>query len=92
METPGHGQHSDWHQTGLGPIYATPLLIDGRLLIGDNSGDLRAIDAESGNLLDRFHVDGAIQGGPTRSNDRIVFGSRDHDLHLLELNETTETP
>ena len=74
-----------WRRPLAMASYATPLVEAGRVFIGDNSGLLSVIGADSGDLLGSFQVPGAIQAQLVRFGGRLLFGSRAGGLHALEL-------
>jgi len=74
-----------WQRELPGPSYAPPVLADGRLLIGDNSGVLSVVAAEGGSLLGSFSAGGPIQTAPVAFAGQLVFGARDRQLHALQL-------
>jgi outer membrane protein assembly factor BamB len=76
-----------WQQTGLGAIYASPLITGQRLYLGTNDGWLYAIDLHSGQQVASFQTGSAIQSTPVIFGGRLVFGSRDGNLYALDLLE-----
>lgn len=78
-----------WRRDGFGPIYASPLLWRGLLVVGDNAGRLSVVAADSGDLLTSLVVAGAIQGTPLPFKERLIFGARDGRIHAVDLVETT---
>lgn len=80
-----------WRRAGLGPVYATPTLHDGRLLVGDNDGILHIIGADGGDSLATWTVGGAIQSPPLAVGDLLIFGARDGRVHGVRL-ERPEAP
>jgi outer membrane protein assembly factor BamB len=73
----------------LGAFYATPLLVADRLFIGNNLGQLYAINIDSGDILARYQVGRDIQSTPLIWHGQLIFGSRDGALHALKLIETS---
>ncbi len=76
-----------WRAELAGPSYATPLIDNGRIFIGDNSGALRVFGVESGQLLAQHKLDREIQGRPLIWADRLLVGSRDHKVHAFSLTD-----
>ena len=74
-----------WHQSGFGPIYATPALDNNRLFFGDNDGNLSVVNADSGTVSSQFKLDGEIQGRPLVSGKHVLFGARNHHVYSLLL-------
>lgn len=76
-----------WRQETAGPVYATPLVARGRVYVGDNSGVLQVFGADSGSLLASHRIEREIQSRPLLWQGLLLFGSRDHHLHALTLDE-----
>lgn len=71
--------------------YATPVVREGRVLVGDNSGRLSVFGADSGDLLASFQAGGAIQSSVVFAGSNVFFGSRDGALYSLELSQPGAT-
>ncbi len=78
-----------WRAELTGPSYATPLIDDGRIFIGDNSGTLQVFGIDSGDLLAQHKLDREIQGQPLIWSDLLLVGSRDHKVHAFTLVESS---
>ena len=76
-----------WRAELAGASYATPLIDNGRIFIGDNSGALSVFGLDSGQLLAQHVLDREIQGRPLLWLDRVLVGSRDHKVHAFNLVE-----
>jgi outer membrane protein assembly factor BamB len=76
-----------WRVELAGPSYATPLIDNGRIFIGDNSGLLRVFGTNSGQLVTQYKLDREIQGRPLIWSDQLLIGSRDHKVHAFTLVE-----
>jgi outer membrane protein assembly factor BamB len=76
-----------WRAELAGPSYATPLVENGRIYVGDNSGALRVFGVDSGHLLTQLKLDREIQGRPLLWADQLLVGSRDHKVHAFSLIE-----
>ncbi len=74
-----------WARQLEGSIYATPVASDVGLLVGDNNGSLSLLDFDSGRTLASYRVEGAIQSQVLVTGNRLYFGSRDRNLHALQL-------
>ena len=74
-----------WRVELAGPTYATPLIADGRIFVGDNSGALQVFGIDSGQLLAKYMLDREIQGRPLLWADHLLVGSRDHKVHAFRL-------
>ncbi len=74
-----------WIRNLGGSVYATPSNTDAGLLVGDNDGLLSLIDPDSGRTLAEYRVQGALQSQVLVTGNRLYFGSRDRNLHALQL-------
>lgn len=74
-----------WKRPLGGAIYASPVASDAGLLVGDNDGILYLLDFDSGRTLATYRVEGAIQSPAVVTGNRLYFGSRDQNLHALQL-------
>ena len=73
-----------------GPTYASPLLVNKRIFIGDNSGNLQVYGSDSGDLLWSAQLEREIQGRPLRWLEMLLVGSRDHKVHAFTLSGNDE--
>jgi outer membrane protein assembly factor BamB len=71
-----------WERT-IGPSETSPLLVRGRLYVGDWNGDVWALDADDGKVIWRRHVGGAIKGGLAYAGGRLYLGSYDGHVTCL---------
>jgi outer membrane protein assembly factor BamB len=78
-----------WRVELAGPSYATPLVSNGRVFIGDNSGALQVFGVNSGQLVTQQKLDREIQGRPLLWSNRLLVGSRDHKVYAFTLVEPT---
>ena len=78
-----------WRVALGGPSYASPLIENGRIYIGDNSGTLLVFGVDSGDLLAQYKLDREIQGRPLLWSDLLLVGSRDHKVHAFSFVEQT---
>jgi outer membrane protein assembly factor BamB len=76
-----------WRVATAGPVFATPLVQGGRVYLGDNGGTLQVFGAESAALLAKYQAGDAIQSRPLLWQGRLLFASRDRQLHALDLGE-----
>ncbi|MCM2265171.1 MAG: PQQ-binding-like beta-propeller repeat protein [Desulfuromonadales bacterium] len=74
-----------WRAATAGPVYGTPLVVDGRAYLGDNGGTLHVFGAESAGLLASYRGGDAIQSRPLLWQGRLLFSSRDGQLHALTM-------
>ena len=77
-----------WRADLAGPSYATPLIHQNQIYIGDNSGTLQVVGADSGTELARIVLDREIQGQPLFWNGHLVVGSRDQKVHAFKIRDS----
>ncbi|PLY03099.1 MAG: hypothetical protein C0623_02585 [Desulfuromonas sp.] len=73
-----------WKQTGLGPVYSSPLLAGRRILLGDNDGNLSIIGKDSATVVSQFRLDGAVQGRPLVFDGNYIIGGRERSVYALQ--------
>ena len=77
-----------WRADLAGPSYATPLIHQSQIYIGDNSGTLQVVGADSGTEMARIVLDREIQGQPLFWNGLLIFGSRDQKVHAFKVRDS----
>ncbi len=69
-------------------IESSPLVVDGKVFIGDLEGALHAFDAASGKPLWKYVTEEKIVGGPNYFREggklNIIVGSHDYKLHCVD--------
>jgi outer membrane protein assembly factor BamB/chitodextrinase len=70
-----------------GSIYpeVSPVVVDGKVFIGDNAGIFYAIDSSTGEELWRFNTGGRIESSPAVSDNYVVIG---RDSYIYGLDKT----
>jgi len=71
-----------WRQR-MAPTESSPLISQGRVLVGDWRGSVYAFNASSGKLRWRFRSKGKIKGALAYAGGRVYFGSYDHHVYAL---------
>jgi outer membrane protein assembly factor BamB len=71
----------------IGPSESSPVVVDGRVFVGDWTGRVYAFSANTGKLRWSYKTGGRVKGALTFSGGRIYVGSYDH--HVYALNEKT---
>ncbi len=74
--------HVIWRRT-IGPSETSPLLVDGRVYVGDWNGWVWALDGSDGHVLWRFRTGGPVKGGLAYDAGRLYVGSYDGRLYCL---------
>jgi outer membrane protein assembly factor BamB len=75
-----------WSYETEGSIVGGVVIDGGTLFVGDSTGELHAIDIESGQSKEGFPVstDGKIWSRPTVQDGMVYFGSLDHKLYAVD--------
>lgn len=68
----------------IGPSETSPLLVDGRVYVGDWNDEVYCFDARTGALVWRFASDGKVKGGLAFSNGRVYFGTYGSSVYALD--------
>jgi outer membrane protein assembly factor BamB len=76
--------HVIWRTT-IGPSETSPLLVGGKVYVGDWNGDVWALDGSHGHVLWTFHTQGPVKGGLAYAGGRLYVGSYDGHLYCLSL-------
>ena len=65
-------------------VRSTPVLCDGTLYVGSNSGHLYALDAQSGKLKWKFQAAGAVASSPSVFRDMVFVEAGDTAIHAVD--------
>jgi outer membrane protein assembly factor BamB len=68
----------------IGPSETSPLVVDGRLFVGDWRGKVYALRANSGEVLWTHETDDQVKGALAYSGGRLFVGSYDHHVYALK--------
>jgi outer membrane protein assembly factor BamB len=68
----------------IGPSETSPLVVDGRLYVGDWRGRVYALKANTGNVLWTYETGDEVKGALAYSGDRVFVGSYDHHVYALD--------
>jgi outer membrane protein assembly factor BamB len=68
----------------LGPSETSPLVVDGRVYVGDWRGKIYALDERTGRLLWTYETGGPVKGAIAYSAGRVFAGSYDHHVYALD--------
>jgi outer membrane protein assembly factor BamB len=72
-------------QRRIGQSESSPLVLDGRVYVGDWNGFVYAFDARTGKLVWRFRSNGKVKSAVAVSGNRLFFGSYDSHIYALRL-------
>lgn len=70
-------------RTPLPPTESSPLVADGRVIVGDWSGAVSAFDARTGRLLWRTRTDGAVKSSPALWHRRVYIATYGGSVYAL---------
>ena len=65
--------------------YSSPILHDGKLIVGGDDGYLYVLDQTNGKLVWKFNAGSVIRATPTVANDHVYVGDVDGKFHALNL-------
>jgi outer membrane protein assembly factor BamB len=71
----------------MGPTESSPLVVNGRVYVGDWRGDVIALDADTGRRIWSYRTGGRVKGAVAVSGRRLFVGA--YDGHVYALNART---
>lgn len=74
-----------WRADELLAGYASPVLVDGMLLVPANSANLHALDAASGEALWEFNYGNEAKGSPIAADGKLYVGEVGGLYHILDV-------
>lgn len=74
-----------WTYRTDGPVWSTPTVDNGVVLVGSLDHNVYAVDIEDGSEKWRFMSGGAVTSGITVAEGRVIFGSFDSTLYALDI-------
>jgi outer membrane protein assembly factor BamB len=69
-----------------GAVRSSPVVDDGRLVVGTMAGKVLCLNAFSGSVLWEYVTDGPVESTPIIVDDRVFVGSDDTFLYCLNVN------
>jgi len=77
---------SAYPASGLADYWtSSPLLFEGKLVVGGGDGAVHAFDAATGRPLWRFQTHGRVRSSPATDGTRVFAGSLDGTMYALDL-------
>ena len=70
-------------RTRIGPSESSPLVADGRVVVGDWRGRVYSLDERTGKVRWTFQGKGRIKGGVAKSGNRLYFGTYEGYLYCV---------
>ncbi len=80
--------HELWRVTGIEAAYTSPAYHAGRLYLIDNSANLHALDAKSGEKLWSYSLGTVGKGSPVWADGKLYAPEVNGNFHILEAGET----
>lgn len=77
-----HSGRIRWRRT-IAPTESSPLLVGGRVVVGDWDGDVIAFAAGTGRRIWTTHVGGAVKGSVAALGNRLYIGAYDGRIYAL---------
>ena len=76
-----------WQRDLSSPSESSPLVAQGRVFFGSQSGLVYALDAATGAVIWTYHAPGAVKASPSLANGLLYFG--DYSGHIQAISELT---
>jgi outer membrane protein assembly factor BamB len=76
--------HEVWRANELKVGYASPLVHDGRLYVIDDSGNMNALDADTGKVLWEFSLGTVGKGSPVWADGKIFATEVNGNFHIIK--------
>jgi len=76
-----------WFRSLPSPSESSPMIDEGRVFFGSQSGTVYALSAHDGHVIWSYHASGSVKASPTLSGGRLYFG--DYSGHLQAISEKT---
>jgi outer membrane protein assembly factor BamB len=73
-----------WRYRTDGPIVSTPVLADGRVIVGSNDRRVHCLSAETGEVVWTCATGAAVEAPPLVVDGRVYVGSLDGVLHAID--------
>jgi outer membrane protein assembly factor BamB len=67
----------------LAPTESSPVVVEGKVYVGDWSGRVYALDEQTGKTLWSFRTGGKVKGAVAIAGKRLFVGSYDHHVYAL---------
>lgn len=74
-------------QLHTGATETSPLVVGGRLYVGDWTGDVRSIDVTTGKVEWTFHAGGAVKDALAYDRGRLFFGGYDGYAYCIDASD-----
>jgi len=73
-----------WSADVSGPVWGSPVVVDGTVYIGSAGGSVYAFDAETGDRQWSFATDHRVEGSPAVADGTVYVGSYDRHLYAID--------
>ena len=79
-----------WQYTAKGEAYAAPNVVDGRVLVTTEAGELVSLAAYSGELQWQFQIEAPLRCWPTVVGGRVLLAGCDERVHAVDVTNGEE--
>jgi eukaryotic-like serine/threonine-protein kinase len=73
----------DWGHENADLWTSSPLIVDGRVIVGSGDAHIYALDAATGSIAWRFRTGGRVRSSPAAYEGKVVAGSMDGSVYVL---------
>lgn len=77
------GSNVMWKLTKGAPRYASPILVDDLLYMGNEQGNVTCVEAESGEVVWQNKLGGLLMSSPLYADGKLYFFAEDGNCHVL---------
>ena len=66
---------------------SSPSLKDGKIIFGNNEGEIITVDLESGDIIERIKLEGLFTGTPTINENIAYLSNNNGKIYAIDINE-----
>jgi outer membrane protein assembly factor BamB len=74
-----------WQHEAQGEVYAAPNVVEGRVLVTTEAGELLSLVAETGELQWTFQIEAPLRCWPTVVDGRVLLAGCDERVHAVDI-------
>lgn len=74
-----------WKYEAKGEAYASPNIVDGKVLVTTEAGELISLDAETGKQEWHFQIEAPLRCWPTVVDGRVLLAGCDERVHAVDI-------
>ncbi len=79
-----------WQYQAKGEAYAAPNVVDGRVLVSNEAGELVSLAVETGELQWQFQIEAPLRCWPTVVDGRVLLAGCDERVHAVDVTNGKE--